>query len=116
MVASDYKHVYQDGVCTECGAVDPGIAVSNEFDYTVNNDEIKDAISDIIFENHFKNIISNIPELKENSDLRKNMFRNINKAIQNMINNCDLADSLSEFYEDELKDYFEQDAMDSWGD
>ena len=87
-----------------------------EFDYTVNNDEIKDAISDIIFENHFKNIISNIPELKENSDLRKNMFRNINKAIQNMINNCDLEDSLSEFYEDELKDYFEQDAMDSWGD
>lgn len=79
-----------------------------DFDYEVDEQELRDALSDLIFDDCF----SNITGIKEN----KVMVLSIKKAINSLIFDNDLEDDLEDVYEDGLKDYFEADAFNSLDD
>ena len=70
-----------------------------EFNYTVENNELLDAIVDLLYNEYF---------FKEDYTLRESLKR--------MIEEQDLLDFLVEGYEDYLKEHFEQDALDSFED
>ena len=85
-----------------------------DFEYEVEWDDVRDALSEIMYQEYFLNVIKVIPGIQDDKELKKKICNEIQKSINNMISGCDLEDSLSELCEDELKDYFEQDAMDCW--
>lgn len=85
-----------------------------DLDYDVDWDRIRDALSEIMYEEYFLNVIKVIPGIAEDKELKKKIYNEITKSINKMISGCDFEDGLSDFYEDELKDYFEQDAMEYW--
>lgn len=87
-----------------------------DFEYEVEWDRIREALSEIMYEEYFLNIIKAIPGIDENKELKKKLYNEITKSISQMISGHDLEDSLSDDCEDWLKDYFEQDAMDCWND
>lgn len=84
------------------------------YEYEVELDEVRDALSKIIYQDHFLNVIKTIPGIQNDEELKKKICREITNAINRMIYDCDLEDILSELHEDGLKDYFEQDAMECW--
>lgn len=79
-----------------------------EFEYEVSAEDIRDALADLIFDDYF----AKVPGLKENKDA----VAETKKAIRNLIWDNDFEDDLSDAYEDELKDYFQEDAFDSLDD
>lgn len=79
-----------------------------DFEYEVSADKVIDALSELIFNDYFSNILS----VKEN---KKTVLR-IKNAIDSLIKNCDMEETLSDIYEDELKDYFQEDAFNSLDD
>lgn len=84
------------------------------YEYEVELDEVRDGLSEIIYQDYFLNVIKSIPGIEDNNDLKQKIYREIRKSINKMIYDCDLEDVLCELHEDGLKDYFEQDAMDCW--
>lgn len=77
-----------------------------DFEYTVDESELLDAVVDLIYEDYFYNKDF---ELCWNVDFITTVKRGIRKQI-------DTEDMLKEYvdrYEDELKDYFEEEAMES---
>ena len=85
-----------------------------DFEYEVEWDRIREALSEIMYEEYFLNVIKAIPGIQDDKELKKKICREIQKSINQMISGHDLEDSLSDDCEDWLKDYFEQDAMDCW--
>lgn len=79
-----------------------------DFEYEVSAEEIRDALTDLIFDDYF----AKVPDLKENKDA----IAETKKAIRNLIWDNDFEDDLSDAYEDELKDYFQEDAFNSLDD
>ena len=67
-----------------------------------------------MYQEYFLNVIKVIPGIAEDKELKKKICNEITKSIDNMISGCDFEDGLSDLCEDELKDYFEQDAMEYW--
>lgn len=63
----------------------------DEFDYTVEREDLLDAVVDIAYRTYFRGAI------KDN--------------IRRFINDTDILDELVDYYEDELKDYFKQKAF-----
>lgn len=62
-----------------------------DFDYTVEREDLLDAVADIVYRTYFRGAI------KDN--------------IRRFINDTDILDVLVEYYEDDLKDYFKQKAF-----
>ena len=85
-----------------------------DLDYEVDWDRIRDALSEIMYEEYFLNVIKVIPGVQDDTEFKKTICREIQNSINRMISGHDLEDSLSDDCEDWLKDYFEQDAMEYW--
>lgn len=79
-----------------------------DFEYEVSAEEIRDALTELIFDDYF----AKVPGLKEN----KNAVAETKKAIRKFIDDNDMEDDLSDAYEDGLKEYFEEDAFNSLDD
>lgn len=83
-----------------------------DFDYEADMEEIQIALANIISQDYFINVLDVLPNTK-NNDLKKKVLREIKKSIKSLVANNDLEEIFSEIYEDELTDYFEEDAMNS---
>ena len=79
-----------------------------DFEYEVSAEEIRDALTELIFDDYF----AKVSGIKENKDT----VAETKKAIKNLIWDNDFEDDLSDAYEDELKDYFQEDAFNSLDD
>ena len=62
----------------------------DEFDYTVEREDLLDAVVDIVCMTYF--------------------WLTIKHNVKRFINNTDILDELVDYYEDELKDYFKEKA------
>ena len=78
---------------------------TEDFEYEVDYDDLSEAIEEMVYDNYFRNI-----------SVDKEQKKKIMKAIKSFISNCDLSDTLEEYFEDELKDHFEEDAFNSLND
>ena len=72
-----------------------------DFTHEVNNEEIKSALEDIIYDRYFS---------KFNTELSANFIDKVSSGIRAMLKDCDDIDKIADFFEDELKDYFEEEA------
>ena len=75
-----------------------------EFEYEVEDDELLDAVVDLVYEDYFMKT-----ELADRCDYAVAVKRGLKKFIEDNDN----LDELVEDYEDELKEYFEEEALDS---
>ena len=81
---------------TECGYLsssDEYEYYGDEFEYEVSGHEISEAIADIIADDY---------------------FGGNKKAVRNFISDFDLYDILEEALEEQLKDYFEEEALSNY--
>ena len=78
-----------------------------EFEYTVYENKLLDAVVDLVFEDYFTKSI-----LYGNCDYGKA----VRKGIEDFITTYDLLEQLVEDYEYELKEYFEEDAFEEYDD
>lgn len=74
----------------------------DDFDYTVDDEDLLDAIVDFVFSDYFKDT-----ELVDYSDYE----RTVKNGLKEFINDNDILDQLVENYEDELYDYFRDEAF-----
>lgn len=66
-----------------------------EFDYTVEREDLLDAVVDIAYRAYFSNCL----------------WAAVKDNIRRFIIDTDILDELVDYYEDELKDYFKQKAF-----
>lgn len=78
---------------------------TEDFEYEVDTEEIREALTNLIFDDYF----AKLPSLEGNKDA----IAETKKAIRNLIWDNDFEDDLSDAYEDDLKDYFQEDAFNS---
>ena len=74
--------------------------VSDDFEYEVDSIDLRNALSEIIFNEYFK-------KFKDLNSYKKLILN----AISRFIFDREIEEELIEQYEDELKDYFEEEAM-----
>ena len=79
----------------------------DDFDYEVDWPEIRDKEADILFREYF----SKIPGLQD-----KSLKNSIRKALEEIIADYDLEELFCEAHEEEIKDSFEREALDSFND
>lgn len=74
---------------------------AEEFEYEIDNDDLKSALRIIL-----------MPSKKEesNSDIRQGIWSGI-KLMLDLIDDFDLLEDFADGYEDELRDYFEFEAL-----
>lgn len=80
-----------------------------EFEYDVSYDDIKEALSELIYADYFS-------EFEESKfEFNKSLFLSrTTSGLKRFIEDyCDIDDLIDEYY-DGLKDYFERDALDSY--
>lgn len=75
-----------------------------DYDYNVSNDEIEEALGVIIFNE----------EIGANIKLDANQKKMLKNNLSKFLKDNDLIDELSDIYEDSLKDYFEEKAIESY--
>ena len=73
------------------------------FDYSVSDEEIKDAIIEILFNDFFSEVLKPLNN--------EQICIDIKKQIGEMVDYLNIDGKIEKFYEDELKDVFEEDAM-----
>ena len=73
----------------------------DEIKYTVYHDELLEAVSFFIYEEYFKNT-----DLADRCDYAYA----VKKGIERFVEEGDTLESLVEDYEDQIKEYFEEDA------
>jgi hypothetical protein len=67
----------------------------SEIEYEVDNKDLLDAVIELIIEDYFNG-------------------KDVRQALKYLIKDIDLLDILVEYYEDSLKEVFEQEALDSY--
>lgn len=77
-----------------------------EFEYTVEDSELLDVVADFVCDEYFDLVKKKAKENGTHTDLLL--------GIMKFIGDHDLLDKLVEKYEQGLKDYFEDEAMDSY--
>ena len=77
-----------------------------EFEYTVDDSELLDVVADFVCNEYFDLVKKKAKENGTHTDLLLGIMR--------FIGDHDLLDELVHEYEEELKDYFEDKAMDSY--
>lgn len=83
-------------------ATDENFCDEVQYDYVVTDSEIKNAIEDILFDTYFSKC-----------KLDKEQSKLVKKALSSLINNYEFNDLLEDSLDDDLKDYFEEDAFKS---
>lgn len=84
------------------------------FEYEVDWGKVKDACADLTYENFFLRGLMEIPEIKENKELQKQIRKVIESGVSKFVSELDIEDPVEEYFDESLKDYFEEDAMESW--
>ena len=69
------------------------------FEYEVNYRKLDNAIVDIIYNDYFKGTVADVKKFKE--------------QLKDLMSYLDI-DCIDEYFEDELKDYFEEEAFNSF--
>ena len=72
--------------------------------YEASYSELLYAIEDIIYYRYFS---------KFNTELSANFIDKVSSGIRSMLKDCDDIDSIADFFEEELHDYFKEEALDS---
>lgn len=103
-----FTYTRQCGPSRYSAQTDEEFCDEEDFEFEVSNEDIREALSELIFDNYF----CNVPGLKDN----KEMVLKIKAGIKSFIWDNDFEDDLSDSYEDELKEYFAEQAADSWND
>lgn len=85
-----------------------------DFDYEVDYEDVWAACAELTYNDFFLKHLMNISEIKENKELQKQMRKIIEHCISMFISELDIQDQAEEYFDESLKDYFEEDAMDSW--
>jgi hypothetical protein len=76
---------------------------SYELEYTVEDDDLKDAIVDILFDTYFSK--------EDANSFTLNQHIAVKKALKNFTDDNDNWENLAKDFEKELKEYFEEDAL-----
>lgn len=87
-----------------------------DFEYEVDSDRVSDACAELTYEDFFSTKLNQVSEIKENKELQKKIKQIIQQGISQFISELDVSDQTEEYFEDSLKDYFEEDAMEAWND
>lgn len=77
-----------------------------DFEYEVDDEQLLDAVVDLVFDDYFRKT-----ELVDISNYGYEVRKGIRKFIED---DYDLFEKLVEDYEDRLKDYFEEEAMEDY--
>ena len=72
-----------------------------EFDYEVDNEDLLDAVVDLLIEEYFESI---------------DVTNNVRQKLRCMITDFDMLDEFADAYEDSLKEMFEEEALESYED
>lgn len=107
-----FKYTRQTSPAYYSDQTDEEFYDEENFDHEADMEEIQIALANIISQDYFINVLDVLPNTK-NNDLKKKVLREIKKSIKSLVANNDLEKIFSEIYEDELTDYFEEDAMNS---
>lgn len=99
-----FTYTVQTGPSRYSEETDEEFCDEEDFEYEVDSDEIEKALGEIIVDEELTNVICLDSCQKE--QLAKN--------VATFISNTDLIDTLTDYYEDSLKDYFESQAMEAW--
>ncbi len=83
-------------------ATDENFCDEVEYDYVVTDSEIKSAIGDILFDTYFSKC-----------KLDKEQRTLVKSALSSLLDDYELNDLLEDSLNDDLKDYFEEDAFES---
>lgn len=78
----------------------------DEYEYTVENDELETAIVDELFYNYFKK--------EERLKFSVNQMCAIKNALKNLTDDNDNWEDLADDFESELKEYFRDDAYEEY--
>lgn len=84
--------------------VDEYFCDCDQFDYEVEDDDLLDAVVDFVWADYYKN--------KSELSLTVNFEYEVKKGLKKLIRDIDSLDYLASQYEDELKEYFEDEALD----
>ena len=92
-----------DGSSTYSEQTDEDFCDEVTFEFEADDDEVEDAVIDILFDNEFK---------KYNFD--KEQTRKIKEALKQTLCNYDLIDDVEVGLKDDLAEVFREQAMDSY--
>lgn len=73
----------------------------DEFDYTVEREDLLDAVADIAYRRYFSDCLWVV---------NKDNLKRFISEFKRFISDTDILDELVDYYEDELKDYFKEKA------
>lgn len=113
-MSKTFTYTRQCGPSYYSEQTDEDFCDEEDFEYEVDSDEISDACAELSYDEFFLNELMKIPEIKENKDLQKQIRKAIENGVSNFISDLDIEDQAEEYFDESLKDYFEEDAMDSW--
>ena len=72
-----------------------------EFDYEVDNEDLFDAVVDLLIEDYFESI---------------DVTNNVRQKLRCMITDFDMLDEFADAYEDSLREMFEEEALENYED
>jgi len=99
-----FTYTRQCGPSYYSAQTDEEFCDEEDVEIEVSNEEIREALSELLFDDYF----SNIPGVKDN----KETAAKIKAGIVKFIWDNDLEDDLADSYEDGLKEYFAESASD----
>ena len=73
-----------------------------EFEFEADSDALLDAVVDIVYRAYFSDCLWGVNNYN---------FKRFISELKRFINNTDILDALVEYYEDELKEYFKEEAF-----
>lgn len=87
-----------------------------DFEYEVDSDNLQDAVGELTYDEFFSYGLRQIPQIKKNKELQKQIRKVIEHGIKMFISELDMNDASEEYFDEALKEYFEEDAMEAWRD
>ena len=102
-MSKTFRYTKQVGRSYYSEQTDEEFCDEEDFEYSVSSDRIQSALADIISSTYFLNN----PILKETKEIKNAVI----KSVKEFIEDCDLEDALEYYFEDDLRDYFEEEAM-----
>ena len=113
-MSKTFTYTRQCGPSYYSESTDEDFCDEEDFEYEVDYEDVWAACAELAYNDFFLKHLMNIPEIKENKELQKQMRKIIEHCISMFISELDIQDQAEEYFDESLKDYFEEDAMDSW--
>lgn len=103
-MSKTFTYTRQCGPSYYSEQTDEDFCDEESFDYEVESDELEEALAEIIVEE----------ELTDTLHLDTHQKQLLSNNVAKFISNADLFDTLTDYYEDSLKEHFESKAMEAW--